>query len=236
MVMRETRVTRRAWPWWVSALLALLPLAAVAWWARRILAQQAELQKWETPLSLTPLRVATRSGEAGLFQSAQIVEWARDLARRTPKGSLRLAIADTVDATAKRGGLVTAVWTEETQKREHLVLFERMNSRDQQARLCGALLDRLKDRDVYLDRYFFAADPQVCEVPGKERAWVKLDELAALHPRHDLWIVTRASALFHPLTGEAQPWLLAAARWDTRTLVLSSPISARALRQLEALG
>ncbi len=238
----ETKLTtlERRFPIWISAALALLPLMILAVWVwrarQRAKEEKAFLDKWETGLALTPLRIHTRPQEDELFQTASIAELARELRRRIPIATRRLNVVPTVKATIARGGLFSPVMEERLAAREFLVLVERKNLRDQQARFFGALLDRLASREVYIDRYFYSSDPSVCETAANERAWIRLDELLALHPNHELWVIGDANLLLDPFTKEPTPSLELLSRWPGGCVLTSAACGTAGEDHIRRLG
>ena len=125
-------------------------------------------------------------------------------------------MAPTIKATVARGGILSPVREERRTMREYLALVERRSSRDQQARLWTALLKRLASRSVCIDLYYYSGDARLCEAPGRERAWISVGELAALHPQHELWLFADPTRLVDPFSGEAAPWLAALEHWPER--------------------
>jgi WD40 repeat protein len=230
----------RRFPRSVSFALALLPLSLAFLLFRRQRKRdqqrKAFLDQWETHLDLEPVRVHTRSEEDDLFQGVEVATLARELRRRRPEPTSQLAVESTVRATAARAGLFTPVRRQRFGAREYLVLLESKGGRDQQAHLWTCLLDRLAAQEVWLDRYSFSGDPRVCEVSHAHRGWVRLEEIAALHPRHELWIVSTAQRFFEPTSRQPAPWVPALARWPERAVLSLAGGSAEDREQLAALG
>ena len=228
--------TVRRYPLWLSLTLAAIPFLgalAVLWWNEQ---RRAKFASFEAELDLKPVTVHSRSEEDKLFERVDVAALARELRKRRPEPTGQLAAEATILRTAARAGLFTPVKLERKVGREYLVLVERKSGRDQQARFWACLLDRLAGRGVWLDRYFFAGDPRVCEAAGGERAWVGLPELAALHPRHELWVLAASERFFDSITREPAPWLKALARWPERAVVRLTTGSAEDEVQLRDLG
>lgn len=209
----------RLFPAWISAALGAIPLFAALWLLWRNEKRRAMLESFEGPLDLQPVRIHARSQEEELFRDADVAILARELRKRRPEPTGRLAVEPTIARTVERGGVFTPVRLERKVEREFLVLVERKSDRDQQARFWDCLLQRLVSRGVAIERYQFAGDPRACEAPGAERAWVRLSELAALHPGHELWVLAAAERFFDAVTGEPAPWLEELARWPERAVI-----------------
>ena len=234
---------QRRYPRWVSFVLALVPLSAALaafWWQRkRDRERKAFLEQWETHLDFEPIRVHTRSEEEDLFQAAEVATLARELRRRRPEPTSQLAVESTVCKTVERGGIFTPVRRQRQGSREYLVLLESKGGRDQQASFWNCLLDRLAEREVWLDRYAFSGDPRVCEVSGvpeSDRGWLRLEEISSIHPRHELWIVSAANRFFDPTTRQPSAWVRALARWSERAVVSLTAGSDEDRAQLLSLG
>ncbi len=231
---------RRRYSRLVGIAAAMIPmLAAVAlflWLHERDRERKAFLQQWETHLDLQPLRVHTRSEEDELFQSAEFSDLARELRRRRSEPTSQIAVEPSVRQTAENAGLFTAVHRQRRAAREYLVLFESKGERDQQARFWNCLMNRLVSLDVWVERYSFRGDPRLCDAPHKERAWVRLEEIAAQHPRHELWVMSTPKRFIEPTTRRPAPWVPALLRWPDRALLNISSESAEDREQLTALG
>jgi len=230
----------RRFPRWVTFLLSLIPLsfAGSAFWRqrKRDRERKAFLDQWETHLDFEPVRVHSRSEEDELFQGADVATVARELRQRRPEPTSQLDIEPTVRLTAARAGLFTPVHLERRAAREYLVLLESKGSRDQQARFWNCFLDRLVTRDVWLERYSFAGDPRICEMPTTERGWLRIEEISALHPRHELWIVAHARSFFDFQTSAPAPWVPALTRWPERAVLNLAASTASEREQLSDLG
>ncbi|MEZ5403787.1 MAG: SUMF1/EgtB/PvdO family nonheme iron enzyme [Bryobacteraceae bacterium] len=215
---------------------ALLLIAALVWlW--RDLKRQAALRKWETNrLGLDPLSVGTRTEEHLLFTGPLVTRLAIGLRRRREQESTDLAVEATLRATAARAGLFTPVAATRHFAQEHLVLVERRSSRDQNTRLHNAFLDRLESREVFVDRYFYSGDPRLCEPKGSEHASLGVDELAAIHPDHALWIVAEPKRLIDTFTGRPAAWLSEFTRWPDRTLLVAGECSEEDREKLAEAG
>jgi len=227
----------RRFPAWVGFAIAVLIAGAfLAWQLWRMAARRAVLRQWETWADLKPLKVETGSSEQELFQDARVAQLARELQRRVPRTTNRIAVVPTIKATVARAGVLSPVKEERRTVREYLALVERSNSRDQQARLWSALLKRLASRSVYIDLYYYSGDARLCEAPGRERAWIGVEELAALHPHHELWLFADPSRLFDPFSGDPAPWLAPLVHWQERTVFADANADAGLRELLEPLG
>lgn len=235
-VQVQPRAGRR-FPQWVSVAGAIVIGALlIAWRLWRLAKWGQVLRQWSAWADLKPLHVASGSSEQELFKGESVAELARELQRRSPQLTNRIAAEPTVRATIARGGILTPVREERQTAREYLAMVERSNSRDQQARLWTALLKRLASRNVFIDTYYFSGDPRLCDVPGHERAWVALDDVAPLHLHHELWLFADPSRLFDPFTGSPAPWTSALTRWNVRTVLTQTAPDGALHQMLERAG
>jgi len=99
------------------------------------------------------------------------------------------------------------------------VLIDRVGVHDQQARLVGELVDRLRQYGVFADEYHYRGDPRVCRRKDPARTRLTLRDLAALHPDSHLLIFSDSSGLINHLTGRPEPWLELLSAWRSRTLL-----------------
>ena len=123
---------------------------------------------------------------AALFHGADVRRLAIGLRKRRPEEAKEIDAERTAIASAKAAGYFSPVAARRHAEPEYLVVGQRRNARDQEARLEDELLSRLRDHDVAILRYYFQSDPRVC-TDAKGDA-LSLAELSALHPAHELWL------------------------------------------------
>jgi hypothetical protein len=152
-----------------------------------------------------------------LFSGSDIRKLATALRRRRSEESPDLDVSQTVEMTCREYGWFTPVYAKRTSEPEYLFLGERKNLRDHQTRLQDELLGCLRNHDVFVQRYYFQSDPTICsDLKGDVYS---LNELAVLHPHHELWLGLESDACLDPVTGDLRPWLVPLEQWRDRALL-----------------
>lgn len=212
----------------VTMLLAVLPPAAfVAWlvvrWRRRSLwlardrARLGHDPATTLPLPLRPADV--------LYSGPEMRDGARHLRHYGFRPSRRLDASRTVEATARRAGLITPVYQHDMLLPEYVFLIEQNGANDHLARLFDLAVDRLRHEHVSIERYYFRADPRHLQADDSERKAVTLAELATrTADDHRLFVLGTADGFFHPLTGEVESWVSRLNSWPSRTVLSTRPI------------
>ena len=173
--------------------------------------------------------VASSRGPERLYRSSDIRKLATALRRRRAEESGDIDAPATVDRTCREGGFFSPVYAKRTSEPEYLFVGERKNLRDQQARMQDELLGRLRDHDVFVQRYYFQSDPTVCS--DRKGAVFSLKDLAVLHPNHELWLALDSNACLDPVTGEPKPWVGPLQQWRERALLsFSAPRTSLGMR------
>jgi formylglycine-generating enzyme required for sulfatase activity len=214
-----------AGPRWVQWLLqhkqpirwtfAALPFAFTLGWWMWLLARRMALQKWNTMPTQNVLKLTGRSSMANLFPPRIIREIAQEMRRRTPRTSKALNGAATAKATAQSAGYFTPIYVESRVVQEYLVLIERTGSRDQFAQFTASLASVLQTNSVFLTPYYYTGDPRICARVSKEQS-VTIEELAAVHPGHVLWILGDSSALADAIAQKPYKWVEKTSLWQQR--------------------
>ncbi|MEH1830723.1 MAG: hypothetical protein V7L29_01215 [Nostoc sp.] len=117
------------------------------------------------------------------------------------------------------GGLFTPVYGYRQVFPEYLVLIDRINYGDHQARIVEEMINRLKLNEVFITGYYFDGDPRVCfPMTGKGRPCT-LNEIAAKYNEYRLIIFSVAEGLFSSRTGELEPWSNLFLSWSERAVL-----------------
>jgi len=212
--------------WWgrhsdaVRVCSIVAPIAIFLGWTILLLRRALELRKWTTPLEPRMRRLGLSIGGGPLFRGSDIRELAIALKRRRVELSHDLNPGRTAEATSRNAGYFTPVAAELTAEPDYLFLGERKNLRDHQARLHDELAQRLRDHDVAIQRYYFQSDPRVCtDLKGGVYSPA---ELAALHPRHEVWLALDSSRCVDPVRGGEVKWWNSLRQWRDRVLLSST--------------
>ena len=200
---------------------AALPFLGLIGYSLSLLWRHLKLRKWSELGSPAARQLAGRTVTEQLFPVDVIRRIARDLRRRKPGELLELAIAPTVESTARQGGYFTPVLSRRFETPEYLVLAERKNRRDHLALYYDELNRLLDAEDVSVERFYFRGDPRVCVSASKESTG--LGELTALYDRRSLILCLDQRQLLDPVTGEPEAWAAQLAQWRERALLTPSP-------------
>jgi TPR repeat protein len=197
-------------------LIIAIPGALTLVWLARLWHKALELQRWAATSERRMHRLRT-SGKQPLFSPKDIRRLAVALRRRRPGKSTQLDAQLTVDRTCREAGYFTPIFSNRNWEPEYLFLGERKNLRDHQARLHDDLIDRLRDHDVSVQRYYFQSTPTSCsDAKGDVFA---LSELATLHPEHEFWLSLDAENCFDPVTATPERWWAQVMHWRYRVLL-----------------
>lgn len=170
------------------------------------------------------LFIQTKKLEKDIFQSIKLSHTAQQLHRHIAHESNNLDIVATIKKTIATAGWFTPVNGCTLQRPEYLVLIDRLTFKDHQAKLINSLIDQLSDEGIFINRYYFDADPRYCYPEEDFLPPLTLTELADRHPEHRLFIFSDGEGFVHPVTGQLVSWLNQFWIWPHRTLfLLESP-------------
>jgi WD40 repeat protein len=216
---------------WTGALLPLLALAA--WWIW-LYKKRSRLRRFSLPWELDT-RALTVPNSPPLFQNPFIRKLGIEMRRRKPQPLNELAVESTVAASVRRGGFFTPVFGSRTFQREYLILLQKTSAGDLQARLYSDLFASLGSQGALIDLYTFQSTPANVRDP-QSGAILSLEELAARHPHHDLWIVCDPATLLDPFTLALPVWTAELSRWQDRAVLSPAAVDTRTRLVLEAQG
>jgi len=198
---------------------AILTIAGVLVlvWLIHLWRKALELRRWASTSEPRMRRIGMSHMAEPLFQSADIRKLAVALRRRRPEESPELDLQCTVDTTCREAGYFTPVFAKRNSEPEYLFLGERKNLRDHQARLQDELILRLRQHDVYVQRYYFQSSPSVCsDAKGEVYSFA---ELAAMHPDHEVWLALDSNRCLDPVSGTPERWCGQLPHWQYRVLL-----------------
>lgn len=205
----------------VASLPVLLLLFRLLW---NTYHRRRQLEKWRSDKRPRLHQIAVKGIRERIFKDPAFRRAARELRRHRRFSSTYLDEADTVKATASRAGLFTPVYAMRRALPEYLMLIDRASFSDQLASLTDELIDRLRENDIDIDRYYFNRDPRTCYRQATDSAQLTVEDLAGRHPEHYLIIFTDGSGLINPLTGQPQLWLELFTQWRGRAILTPEPV------------
>ena len=200
---------------------ALLALAWLLWrFTRlRIVLKRQRAEK-DDPLS----HIALKGGTSLPFTGQRISATFRRLRSGPPQRTRRLDIAHTVTRTVRNAGLFTPVHKMRRTRPDYLLLIDRRHAFDHSAALAANLAARLSEEGLLVHRYDFLGDPRQAFIQTRTgRRQRSLKALASEHGDARLLVTGDAESMFHPLTGEAQPWLADFDPWSERAWLTTRP-------------
>jgi hypothetical protein len=192
-----------------------------AWWLlQRVQQWRLKRRYSKTAPFLEDLRV--KGVAERLFRQSELRRAAQQLRKHREVGVRDLAVHASVEATARKAGWFTPVYSPRKAIPEYLVLIDRIGFTDQKARLEDELIDRLVENDIHVSRYYFEGDPRLCRA-GAGASYLRLQDLEAKHPNDYLMIFSDGAGLINPLTGRVQRWVEMFLPWTGRALMTPEP-------------
>jgi hypothetical protein len=205
----------------VYGLFTLLVLGTVIVWSLKA-RRRLQLKKLLSEKKFQAEHLIVKGAGEQLSRILTLRRVAQELRRHRQPASRDLDTGRTVKKTIE-AGLFTPVYTSRRVSPEYLVLLDRANFSDQQARMHEEVIRWLTENGVYIDSYFYQGDPRLCMKEGAGTKHLTVKDLAALYPSHDLVIFNSGEGLFNPLTGDLQGWLDLFSVWANRAVLLPEP-------------
>ncbi|MDE5099991.1 MAG: hypothetical protein O4861_17300 [Trichodesmium sp. St16_bin4-tuft] len=190
------------------------------WWRWRV---ALYLNRRQTRRPPEIQRVSISGLNEELFPRVLFLRIAQGLRRRIRVPSNELDIDKTVEKTVRGGVRFAPVYGYYKLLPEYLVLIDRANYSDHQARLVKEMIAQLTENEVLIIGYYFDGDPRVCfPVTGKGSP-CKLREISLKYSQHRLLIFSDAEGFFNSLTGELEAWLDLFSSWSQRAVFTPKP-------------
>ena len=178
-------------------------------------------------------RVSISGLNEELFPRVLFLRIAQGLRRRIPVPSNELDIEKTVEKTVLGGFSFAPVYHYYKVIPEYLVLIDRTNYSDHQARFVKEMMDQLIHNEVLIVGYYFDSDPRVCfPVTGKGPP-CKLEKIAFKYSHHRLLVFSDTEGFFNSLTGEPEAWLDLFSSWSERAILTPKPSEHWGYQELE---
>ena len=200
------------------------------WWRWRV---GLYLNRRQTRRPPEIQRVSISGLNEELFPRVLFLRIAQGLRRRIRVPSNELDIDKTVEKTVRGGVRFAPVYGYYKLLPEYLVLIDRANYSDHQARFVKEMIAQLTDNEVLIIGYYFDGDPRVCfPVTGKGSP-CKLREISLKYSQHRLLIFSDAEGFFNSLTGELEAWLDLFSSWSQRAVFTPKPSEHWGYQELE---
>lgn len=225
--------------WPLKAILVLLSGLLLWWLARRIERNRRRLIAEYQPNTKPPYAWNITLGtEPEVAFGEDFYALLLQLRRREGDEHWRLDMPRTIRATVEKGGLPQFRYAQQTRPAEYLLLIDRQNGRDHQARLFDLLYRTFRSQEVLVERYWYdEGDPRRCCNETHPNG-LRLRDLHYYHPHSRLLLLGNAYALLHPGSGNPAKWASQTfAAWSDRAVLSTQPLSTfgRRERSLQTL-
>lgn len=214
--------------------LMLVPLVTFLvwrlWWYWRV---GLYLNRRQTRQPPEIQRISISGLNEELFPRVLFLRIAQGLRRRIQVPSNELDIDKTVEKTVRGGVWFAPVYRYYKVLPEYLVLIDRANYSDHQARFVKEMIAQLTHNEVLIVGYYFDGDPRVCfPVTGKGPP-CKLGKIALKYSQHRLLVFSDTEGFFNSLTGEPEAWLDLFSSWSERAVFTPKPSEHWGYQELE---
>lgn len=138
--------------------------------------------------------------------------------RHEDTGTLpQLNVNQTVKATALNGGMLNLVYQDSVQTAKYLVLIDQSSRRNQQSLLFEFMSTLLVKHDIYVNRYYFNKNPQICwsETSHEE---ADLNYLLTHYADHRLVMFGTGEAFMNYKATKFQKWVELFYNFEERVL------------------
>ena len=207
---------------YIRSSLAGAPLLFVGiWWLTRIYHRRLMLKKHASEIEPQLDRLAIKGTSEKLFSGELFRHTVQKFRLHGEVVSNQLDPTSTIEVTVKHGGWFKPVYGMRNVLPEYLVLIDRASFNDQRARLVDAMLDRLIDGGVFVQRYYFDGDPRSCRKREPKSPGLSLPDLAAKHPEHRLMVFGEGASFLDPLTLRPQLYLELFSFWKDKAFFTS---------------
>lgn len=178
---------------WLRLLLLgiLLPLLLVAWlqWnlkrKEKMSAAKAQRILEQFQGQGEPAEIPFRNHDELIQDEKELLDVARRYKQRNTDLSNYLNIPQTIASTIRAEGLLQPVWSSKTKPVEYLALIDKNKIKGQQVKLFEYLLKRFARNEVYLEKFYYLFDPDVC-TNASFPTGIHLSRLHDLYPNHIL--------------------------------------------------
>jgi|GEM_PF-2053863 len=213
------------WEWELLALLSLIvPVLSFivwrAWWmwrARLFLRRRMSDQPPE-------LAKISFKGQEELFNSQILLKASQQLRRRVRTNDNSLNVSKTIYESVRRGGWFTPIYSYRQAFPEYLFLIDRASVWDHQAKFAQTLVHRFQQNGVYVEVFFFDADPRVCFSQRRDRPPQTLQELSAKYQHYRPVIFADAEVFIDPQTAQLNRWSTTLLRWKNLFVITPKPV------------
>jgi D-alanyl-D-alanine carboxypeptidase len=157
----------------------------------------------------------------------------KNLKQRNNLPSYKVNIDSTIERTLKQGGWLSPVYSTIQSPVEYLLLIERASFRDHQTKFIEEIIDYLKQDGVFITKYFFEDNPQICFGKYDMVSPKKINDIINQYHHHRLIIFADTNRFFSSINGAVEPWIEQLKSWDKRAILTPNPIGNWVQQEME---
>jgi D-alanyl-D-alanine carboxypeptidase len=157
----------------------------------------------------------------------------KNLKQRNNLPSYKVNIDSTIERTLKQGGWLSPVYSTIQSPVEYLLLIERASFRDHQTKFIEEIIDYLKQDGVFITKYFFEDNPQICFGKYDMVSPKKINDIINQYHHHCLIIFADTNRFFSSINGAVEPWIEQLKSWDKRAILTPNPIGNWVQQEME---
>ena len=142
-----------------------------------------------------------------------------------------LNIPRTIKSTIQKGGQWNFQYSMLNRPVDYLLLIDQNRVQNHESQLFEYLYQELERNEVYVERYFFDGDPQICW-NEKYPSGIPLEQLAGKYPHSKLIVLSRGYGFIHPYNGYLEDWTKSFNSWKERAILTPAPIADWSYREV----
>ena len=192
------------------------------------------ITRGETKQETSYTKVLVKGYVRDILPVSQIKPIVSGLRKRTQVPSTEVDVERTIEYAISHNNWMKVNYRQRQVLPEYVVLIDRKNRLDLQARFVQEVLAKLAADGVWLHQYEFKGDPRICFPLDKKNTSLRLRDLQARHPDARLLLFSGANELTNPLTGNLQEWVENLDHWKERAVLTSDTLAKSLREELEA--
>ncbi len=197
------------------------------------LQDRAYISRETTKQEVNYIKVLVKGYVQEILPLARIKPIVSALRKRTHIPSTDVDVEKTIENAIEHNNWLEIVYRQHHVLPEYVVLIDRKNRLDLQARFIQEVLGKLSADGVWLHQYEFKGDPRICFPLGKKNTPLRIKEIQARHPDSRLLIFSGVNELTHPLTGNLQDWVESLESWKNRAVLTPDKLGKKLHEELE---
>ena len=147
---------------------------------------------------------------------------ANNMRYRTQSGTSKIDITKTINATLKNAGIIDLQYKHNTKPVEYLMLIDWSSEKNHQAQLFDYLYRTFIDNNVYIERFFYDADPRICWSDNYAEG-IRIDKIQQKFPDAYLLVFGSGSKFINPLNNRLYGFTSVFQEWEQRALLSPVP-------------